>query len=101
MSKKVLKKSPRAWTIHAHWVIDGMAIDDAGAVFRIAQGRGFTGSYSAITSRLQKGDSTWERLLRPVDERNSSRIKCAHKKKQDEMADVIAALDARKKEMGL
>lgn len=96
-----LKVYRDACTARSHWVVDGAPYPSAPAVFRAACARGFTGEYTAIYNRLMRGDCTWQRLLRPIDERLSAGKKTSARKKRDEMAAVIAALDARKKEMGL
>ena len=99
MSKKGVIAVRAAEEERAHWVIDGVAFVSCGNVYGEAVKRGFTGSYQRISSRLLDGDNTWESLLRPVKKAVSDAATRREKRKHDEMSDVIAALDARKKAM--
>lgn len=85
----------------SHYIIDGLPYPCVEKAFRVAVSKGFAGSKDTIRIRLVKGAETWEELLRPVNngirESNARRVQA----QRDEVAEAIAKLDARKREMGL
>ncbi|HEY1142278.1 MAG TPA: hypothetical protein VGE88_19045 [Lysobacter sp.] len=78
------------------YVVEGRTYTGSMGVYREAVARGYVGTPTNIASRLGKGVSTWAELAKPVDQSKSRACKSAAAKKRAEMADAIAALDARK-----
>lgn len=90
--------------IAQRYVVDGQNYGHAERVHQEAVARGFPGPLATTAARLGGGATTWSELLAPLSVsfgRRSSSAKAAHKRGRDEAADALAALDARKKEMGL
>jgi hypothetical protein len=88
-----------------HWVIDGESFDSTVRIMAIAKSRGADFSMPTLKARLRDGENTWEELLRPIqragiEAANVGRAK-TRDRKRDEMAELIAALDQRKRDMGL
>lgn len=54
-----------------------------------------------MKARLRRGWDTWDKLLAPVNQTASRNSKSQNAKKAKELADAIAALDARKAAMGI
>lgn len=80
----------------ARFMIDGKPYTTSHTVYTAAVERGWTGNESTLQQRIAKGKRTWIELLKPVDQTRSTRQKNALQHKRDEMAEVIAQLDARK-----
>ena len=87
----------RSYTANStRFIIDGKPYATAHTIYTAAVERGWTGNESTIQQRITKGKRTWIELLKPVDQIRSTRQKNATQHKRDEMAEVIAQLDARK-----
>lgn len=95
------KKCRDEWSARPHFCVEGLRFHSLAAVVRHAKTLGYNGSASPIRLRLMAGVSTWAELAAPVSVDRAKGGHAAAKSKRDEMADVIAALDARKREMGL
>ncbi len=80
----------------AHFIIDGEPFMSSREVYTVAVRKGFAGGRSVINNRLARGAAAWSVLLVPANPKkgNGSRNKAIAKR--EEMAAVIAALDARK-----
>ena len=82
-----------------HIVIEGRNFTGLNHVLRVAQAHGFSGSASTMATRLKKGIDTWKELLKPTNERRATAIRERNIRHKQEMTDLIATLDARKKEI--
>lgn len=82
------------------YVVEGELFRRASDVFQRAKlFHAFQGSVSVITYRLTRGKDTWAELCAPVNENVSKAHTGVERRKHEEMAAIIAALDARKKAM--
>lgn len=90
---------------HARWIIDGFIFTKATSVMVVARDRGATFSMYVLAKRLAEGATTWEQILRPIQGGHRgaavSNKKVTDQRKRDEMAELIANLDQRKRDMGL
>lgn len=88
-----------------HFVVEGVSFPAVRNVWAVAVSKGFNGSYQTIRDRLRAGASTWAELAVQTNgirgkaggRANAKRIASS----KNEMAEIIAELDRRKKEMGL
>lgn len=80
----------------AHFTIDGKPYTTSHTVYTAALEKGWAGSESVMQGRIARGKRTWDELLKPVDQVQSTSQKKLQQRKRDEMADIIAQLDARK-----
>lgn len=85
----------------SRYIIEGLRFSHLDGVYRKAVELGFDGCDETIKHRLKQGITTWAELTKPVNRGQSESGKRAYTSKHSEMAAVIAALDARKKAMGL
>lgn len=83
------------------YLVDGVLYQNACGFLRAAKERGFTGGLPCMKARLRRGWDTWDKLLAPVNQTASRNSKSQNAKKAKELADAIAALDARKAAMGI
>lgn len=49
-----------------HFIVEGAVYASGRRVFLAAKEKGFVGSEGVINDRLRRGDSTWDRLCRPI-----------------------------------
>lgn len=84
----------------AKYEVAGLLFPNVNAAYSFAQSKGFAGCKTVILERLNRGVQTIEELCAPVSKAGHSELrKAEHKRRHDEMAAVIAALDARKAAM--
>ena len=85
--------------VNGNYVIDGARCNLASA-FELAKQHGFNGSKQTIYRRLIGGASTWEEVARPIAAEVHRKISAGGVRRwsraHEEMAAVIAAMDARK-----
>lgn len=89
----------------SHWVIEGQPFENVAGAYAVALRRGATVTLGGFRERLRAGDDTWAQLVRPSDNGDTTKrvgaFKANKQRKRDEMAELIAALDQRKRDMGL
>lgn len=83
------------------YVVDGVRYSCVFTVWKEAVARGFNGCEATIGKRLKAGKTTFAEIARPVNKLMAVGGKNSQLSKRREIADAIAALDARKAEMGL
>lgn len=84
--------------LRMHWCIDGHPYTTMSHIFRVAQGRGYSGCSDTLRFRLKSGASTWTELLtEPRSKKPDLSAKVAKKAAaKAEMVALIAEIDARK-----
>ena len=83
------------------FVVDGVQYSGVQSVYREAVARGFNGCMSTVYKRLHEGATTFAAVAAPIPAGKRRSGRAAQSAKQREMQDAIAALDARKRAMGL
>lgn len=90
---------------HARWIIDGSPFTKVSGVYGVAKKMCPDLTLSVFTQRLDAGARTWEEMTRPVQKGHGAEMvakqNASRKRKRDEMAELIAALDQRKRDMGV
>lgn len=93
--------------ISQRFCIEGQTFCTINELFAIALLKGAP-SHTTVARRLKAGASTWAEICSPVSRSASAKTKAAtaawkRKKKEsrDECAAMLAAIDARRREMGL
>ena len=87
-----------------HYLIDGRRFPTAWSVFTAAKEVGYDGTFSAMLNRLAKlrvsnKPISFADVAKPTDKQRSADRKRRYVKDKAEIADAIAALDARKREL--
>ena len=86
---------------NSHYIIDGEPFASIKQLHSVAKGRGCLLELGALQRRISRGATTWEEIMRPVNANLSAAGKTTAKRKRVEMAELIAALDQRKRDMGI
>lgn len=82
----------------ARWVFGGRKFFSIKAAWHQAAREGFDGTFSTFVFRVKRGASRrWEDLIKPTDKARVSRANSGKARARQEMADCIAAMDARKR----
>jgi hypothetical protein len=92
-------KRKARFTAHepVHFVIEGKSFGTARQAFYFAKSqREVLCCETTFRARLMTGVDSWERLCAPVDSDPTRKRLATQQRKRDEMAAVIATLDARK-----
>ena len=87
-----------------HYFIDGRRFPTAWSVFAAAKEAGYDGTFSAMNARLAKLRTSakpisFADVAKPTDKQRAVSRKRRYAKDKAEIADAIAALDARKREL--
>ena len=90
---------------HARWIIDGSPFTKVSGVYGVAKEMCPGLTLSGLTQRPNAGARTWEELTRPLQKGHGPEMvakqNAIRQRKRDEMAELIAALDQRKRDMGV
>jgi hypothetical protein len=85
------------------YIVDGQWVGSVHHAYTVAVQRGYNGSAVTIGLRLRNGVDTWEELAKPIDSTMQARSKKGARIKlrngHDAVANAVAALDARKREI--
>jgi hypothetical protein len=85
-----------------HWAISGQSFASVSGVYAIAKLKGATISFQVCRARLIQGAATWDELLAPPKTKNNqAKAKTTRQRQRDEMAELMAAIDQRKRDMGI
>lgn len=77
-------------------VIEGVKYPTLGHLLKEAQKRGYDGSEKNLVHRIKRGVSDWKQLAKPINQSRAVHWRTYNEKARQEMAQVIADLDARK-----
>ena len=86
---------------NCRFVVDGIQYGGVHSVYREALARGFNGCMATIFKRLKAGADTFALVAAPIPDGKRRSGQAAQSAKKREMQHAIAALDARKRAMGL
>ena len=93
-------------TFDQRFVVEGREFAHAHAVYACARDHhGFTGSPDLIARRLKHGVDTWSELIKPGmhspghTKASIERLRAHEERSRNEVAEAIAAVERRKKEM--
>jgi hypothetical protein len=84
----------------AHYIIDGRHVCSVKAAFAEAKRRGYTGCIATLRDRLHAGADTWAEVCASPSPVLSASSKKSKARARDEMAEMLADYDKRKKEQG-
>ncbi len=80
---------------HRHFIIDGRGYTSVKTVYHAALERGTDLTYDVFRKRLRRGVTTWDELLKR--KAGGKGLRDYWSRSKDEMHDICAAIDARKK----
>lgn len=98
-----MKRTPRAAQVlfphfdPGHFEVEGLRFETAHKAYCFAVScRGAKCCEKTFVARLGAGKTTWALLCAPPNEAGAAKRKASDQRKRAEMAEIIAALDARK-----
>lgn len=81
-----------------HYVVEGSRFRSLQGVLTVARDKGYTGTAITLAKRIKAGAKTWAELVKPPA--HSELRKAVKRRQAEEMREILAAYDARKKTEG-
>lgn len=84
----------------ASYQVGTMTFNSAAHAYHFAQTKGYSGGLTTIANRLKAGVKTIDELIaNPANRGSAASQKERHKREKEEMAKLMAEIDARKKSL--